>query len=139
MTSLVSLLSLVMAEIQANPLCRKAAIAETKEFSADQFFFKIRAEVTSTISLQVRMYYNRGHLDYSYQLFSDVPLLRWDNKEDFPDLATFPHHHHDDQGRVHPSTLVGNPSEDTPKVLREIERFLNPPIDIRKQKASSII
>ena len=124
MTSLVSLLSLVMAEIQASPLCRRAVIAETKEFSADQFFFKIRAEVTRTISLQVRMYYNRGHLDYSYQLFSDVPLLRWDNKEDFPDLANFPHHHHDDQGRVHSSTLIGNPSEDIPKVLREIEWFL---------------
>lgn len=94
--SLVSLLNLVMTEIQASPLCRKVAIAETKEFSADQFFFKVRVEVTKAISLQVRMYYNRGHLDYSYQLFSDVPLLRWDNKEDFPDLANFPHHHHDD-------------------------------------------
>lgn len=125
MTSLVSLLSLVMAEIQASPLFRKVAIAETKEFSADQFFFKIRAEITRTISLQVRMYYNQGHLDYSYQLFSDVPLLRWDNKEDFPDLATFPHHHHDDQGNVHPSTLVGNPSEDIPDILPEIERFLS--------------
>jgi len=125
LTSLVSLLSLVMAEIQASPLCRRVVIAETKEFSVDQFFFKIRAEVTRTISLQVRMYYNRGHLDYSYQLFSDVPLLRWDNKEDFPDLATFPHHRHDDQGKVHPSTLIGNPSEDIPKILREIERFLS--------------
>jgi len=138
LTSLVSLLSLVMAEIQARPLCRKVAIAETKEFSADQFFFKIRVEVTKAISLQVRIYYNRGHLDYSYQLFSDVPLLRWDNKEDFPNLATFPHHHHDDQGRVRSSTLVGDPSEDIPKVLREIERFLNPPIDSRNQKASPV-
>ena len=135
MTSLVSLLSLVMVEIQANPLCRKAAIAETKEFSADQFFFKIRAEVTRTISLQVRMYYNRGNLDYSYQLFSDVPLLRWDNKEDFPDLATFPHHHHDDQGRVHSSTLVGNPSEDISKVLHEIERFLNRPSEVGRARS----
>jgi hypothetical protein len=132
LTSLVSLLSLVMAEIQASPLCRKAAIAETKEFSADQFFFKIRAEITRTISLQVRMYYNRGYLDYSYQLFSDVPLLRWDNKEDFPGLINFPHHHHDDQGRVHSSTLVGDPSEDIRKVLGEIERFLNPPVATRK-------
>lgn len=35
---------------------------------------------------------------------------------------------------MHPSTLVGNPSEDIRKVLRELERFLNPPSEVERAK-----
>ena len=31
--------------------------------------------------MQVRIYYNQGHIDYACQLFVDVPILRLDNKE----------------------------------------------------------
>ncbi|RME46281.1 MAG: hypothetical protein D6791_08675 [Chloroflexi bacterium] len=125
MTSLPSLLGSVMAILQAYPGCRSAAVMETKEFSSDQFFFKIRAELTEEHKLQVRIYYNQGHIDYAYQLFTDVPLLRWDNKEEFQHLETYPHHHHDEQGNIKPSPLIGDPMKDLGVVLQEVSTFLS--------------
>ena len=99
-------------------------MVETKEFSPNQFFFKVRAELTEGSRLQVRIYYNQGHIDYAYQLFGDVPLLRWDNKEEFHQLPTHPHHHHDEQGQVKPSPLSGDPIRDVGIVLQEVAGFL---------------
>ena len=125
MTSLASLLGALMTILQAHPVCKRVSVVETKEFSPDQFFFKIRAVLfKKDAQLQVRIYYNRGHLDYAYQCFTDVPLLRWDNKEEFRHLATYPHHYHDAQGHVHPSPLTGQPLQDIGIVLREVMAFL---------------
>jgi len=124
-TSLASLLGALMTILQAHPVCKRVSVVETKEFSPDQFFFKIRAVLfKKDAQLQVRIYYNRGHLDYAYQCFTDVPLLRWDNKEEFRHLATYPHHYHDAQGHVHPSPLTGQPLQDIGIVLREVMAFL---------------
>ena len=57
-----------MAKIQSHPICKQAKVTETKAFSRDQFFFKIRAELTGENNFQVRIYYNREHIDYAYQL-----------------------------------------------------------------------
>jgi hypothetical protein len=100
-------------------------VVETKAFSPDQFFFKIRALLEGEYGLQVRVYYNRGHIDYAYQLFTDVPLLRWDNKEEFRHLGTYPHHHHDVEGHVHPSPLAGKPVQDIEIVLEAVVAFLD--------------
>ena len=125
MISLPSLLGALRAILQAHPLCEKVTGVETREFSSDQFSFAIRANLAGAKKLQVRIYYNRGHVDYAYQLFTDVPLLRWDNKEEFRHLATYPHHHHDEQGHVKQSPLSGDPSRDMGIVLQEIDRFLS--------------
>ena len=123
MTTLPSLLSTVMAILQAHPLCKKVSEVETKEFSSEQFFFKVRVELTGGNRLQVRIYFNRGHVDYAYQLFTTVPLLRWDNKEEFRHLATYPHHH-DEHGLVKSSPLVGDPIKDIEVVLQKVSEFL---------------
>ena len=60
-----------------------------------------------------------------YQLFTEVPLLRWDNKEEFRQLATYPHHHHDEQGNVKASPLTGDPLRDLEVVLQEVSGFLS--------------
>jgi hypothetical protein len=99
-------------------------VVEIKTFSPDQFFFKIRALLREEHRFQVRVYYNRGHMDYAYQLFTDVPLLRWDNKEEFRHLETYPHHH-DVEGRVHPSPLTGEPVQDIEIVLQAVAAFLD--------------
>ncbi|MFZ1471389.1 MAG: DUF6516 family protein [Anaerolineae bacterium] len=124
MTSLPALLGALNAILQAHFLCKRVADVETKEFAPDQFLFKIRAEFTGKTSLQVRVYYNRGHVDYAYQLFADVPLLRWDNKEEFRSVATYPHHHHDELGNIHASPLVGEPVTDIRIVLELVSQFL---------------
>jgi len=124
-TSFPAILGGVVAVLQSHPLCEHAAIVEAKEFSADQFFFKIRAELRHGYQFQVRIYYNFGHEDYAYQLFKeDAPILRWDNKEEFRNLKTYPHHHHTDGGNVLSSPLMGNPQEDIALVLRAIEEYL---------------
>lgn len=125
MTSLPSLLGTLMAVLQAHPVCMHAAVIETKTFSPDQFFFKIRAELIKNHLFQVRIYYNREHVDYAYQLFTDAPLLRWDNKEEFPHLETYSHHHHDAQGYIRPSALRGDPLSDIEIVLQEVAAFLS--------------
>ena len=125
MTSLAHLLSGLVTILQAHPVCKRVSVVETKEFSPDQFFFKIRAVLLKeNAQLQVRIYYNRGHADYAYQLFTDVPLLRWDNKEEFRHLASYPHHHHDAHGHVHSSPLTGEPIRDIRIVLQEVVAFL---------------
>ena len=125
MTSLASLLGALMTILQAHPVCKRVRVVETKQFSPDRFFFKIRVVLSKQdTQLQVRVYYNRGHVDYAYQLFSDVPLLRWDNKEEFCHLATCPHHRHDPKGRVHTSPLTGEPVQDMGIVLEAVTAFL---------------
>lgn len=116
---------MLTAILQSHPLCVDIAILETREFSPDQFYFKVRARLQREFQLQARLYSNQGHVDYAYQLFKEgIPLLRWDNKEEFRTLETYPHHHHDDRGNVVPSPLRGNLQDDLLLILREIEKYL---------------
>ncbi|MBM3189234.1 MAG: hypothetical protein FJZ90_11000 [Chloroflexi bacterium] len=125
MTSLSALLAALTAAIQAHPLCNRVTQIETKTFSADQFLFRIRAELSGQLGFQARVYYNRGHTDYAYQLYATVPLLRWDNKEEFRSVVTYPHHHHDENGGIHPSPLTGDPVADIEAVLDAVAHFLS--------------
>ncbi len=124
MTSLPVLLGRLVAVLQAHPICRAVNVVETKAFSPDQFFFKVRADLEAGYKFQVRIYYNQGHIDYAYQLFTEVPLLRWDNKEEFNHLETYPHHHYDAEGSVHSSPLKGEPMQDIEIVLQTVRTFL---------------
>jgi hypothetical protein len=125
MTSLPALLGALSAALQTHSLCKRVAEIETREFAADQFIFKIRADFTHETSFQARIYFNRGHIDYAYQLFAHVPLLRWDNKEEFRSIETYPHHRHDSQGDIHPSPLAGDPIADIQTVLAMVSQFLS--------------
>jgi Family of unknown function (DUF6516) len=123
LTSLPRLLSSLVAILQSHPSCKKILRVETQEFSIDQFFFKIRVALAAGATLQVRIYYNQGHIDYAYQVFSDRPLWRWDNKEEFINLASYPHHFHDNDGYVKQSPLIGDPLTDIPLVLQQLTEF----------------
>ena len=123
MTSLPSLLGNVLSILQSHPACKKIIGIETREFSPEQFYFKIRAALSGRLKLQVRLYYNPGHIDYAYQVFADFPLCRWDNKEEFQSLPSYPHHYHDHQGFVKASPLTGDPITDIQIVLQEISRL----------------
>lgn len=124
MSSLPALLNLIVTTLQTCSHCTSVTVVETKEFSDEQFFLKVRAAFSGDMSFQVRIYYNRGHHDYAYQLFTDVPIWRWDNKEDCPSLENFPHHQHTPNGEIAPSTLCGDPATDLPEVLKAIRNFL---------------
>ena len=114
-----------MATLQSHPICERASVLETKVFSYDQFFLKVRANLTGENTLQARIYYNQGHIDYAYQLFTDLPILRWDNKEEFRHVETYPHHHHDEHGNIRASRLTGDPVRDIEIVLHDVSGFIS--------------
>jgi hypothetical protein len=124
MTTPADTLNLVITTLQGSPLCSTARVLETQQFSEQRFALKARADLVRGGVLQVRLYYNDRHVDYAYQLFrADQPLLRWDNKEHFPDLATRPHHFHTAAGSVTDSDLNGDPAHDLPLVLDYLTTF----------------
>jgi len=84
------------------------------------FLLKIRCELMSRQTLQLRLRAVTGYLRYSYQEFTDKPLRRWDNARHFPHLPNFPHHYHDAQGNVTASGLTGDPTADLQQVLRDL-------------------
>ena len=105
---------------------RRFLLAEVREFTPSQFFLKFKAILTGGYRLQVRIYFNRGHVDYAYQLLTgEVALLRWDNKEEFKHLSSFPHHHHNHLGDIESSDLTGEPLHDLPLVLDRIKEFIS--------------
>ncbi|WP_258189407.1 toxin-antitoxin system TumE family protein [Candidatus Hakubella thermalkaliphila] len=78
----------------------------------------MRAELAAGDVLQVRLYRNNEHTDYAYQLFrGERPVVRWDNKEHFPSISSYPHHFHNTSGQVEASPLTGDPAHDLPFVL----------------------
>ncbi len=124
MNTLADLLNFVTTALQSSPLCSAVRILETHQFSDSQFALKVRAEIIAGRILQVRLYRNGSHTDYAYQLLrSDVPLVRWDNKEHFPDVPSYPHHFHAATGQVEHSPLTGDPTHDLPYVLNFITTF----------------
>lgn len=119
------LLSSLVSTLQAYPLAEDVHVIEVRQFSAERFFVKIRANLPSAYRLQVRLYCNGDHIDYAYQLFSDTPVMRWDNKEEYPNLTTYPHHFHDVDGGVRESPLKGDPLADLEVVLSAVTAFLS--------------
>ena len=120
--TVVELSSFVVSALQANHLFNDVRIVQERVFSNEQFALKIRAQLAESWQLQIYLYYNRGHYDYAYQVFYVTSIMRWDNKEDCPGLANFPHHYHpQDGGPPVSSTLVGNPLTDLPIVIASLE------------------
>jgi hypothetical protein len=109
--------------LESSGFCEGTQITETSFFSTEQFAFKIRTTIFSRHSFQIRIYYNHGHCDYSYQVFGEEPLCRRDNKEHFPEIKTFPNHHHTMDGNVIESPLQGNPATDLIYVLAELNKL----------------
>ena len=90
---------------------------------------KVRCQVSTesargNYQLQVWLHHEPTFRDYAYQLFSDRPLLRWDNAPHYPHVPTAPHHFHGEASRVSVSPLIGEPLVDLPYVLAEIEKWV---------------
>ena len=126
MSKLSTTLAELVSMLESSGICDDTQITETSFFSTEQFAFKIRTTIFSSLSFQMRIYYNKGHCDYSYQVFDEEPLCRWDNKEHFPQIKTFPHHCHSIDGSVVESPLQGNPEYDLQYVLAELSRLFKP-------------
>ena len=126
MSALSTLLAEVVSLLEGSGFCKDTQIAETAFFSQDQFFFKIRTTLFTSLSFQIRVYYNQGHCDYSYQVFRKGPLCRWDNKEHLMQLENFPHRYHSVEGDIQSSPLHGDPVSDLILILAELKRLFGP-------------
>jgi hypothetical protein len=111
------MLPLLEAILRASPKVKTFQVLDNDPIDAANFLFKIRCELISGQTLQVRLRAIGGNLRYSYQEITDKPLRRWDNAPHFPDLPNFPHHYHDPSGDVIASALKGEPTSDLPQVL----------------------
>jgi len=118
------LMSEILVQLTNSPACLSAEVLEITSLPNGNFVIKIRARLQKRCNFQVRLYYNNGHYDYSYQLYNQGTIARWDNKEDFPHLPGFPHHFHTENGAVIESSLSGDPLRDFAAVLREVERSI---------------
>ena len=122
MNSLADLLSYVVTALQRSGRCSAVRVLDTQSFSARQYAIKVRAELLTGDVLQIRVYRNGGHVDYSYQLLrASEPVMRWDNKEHFPAIVSYPHHFHSPSGEVRISPLTGDVTTDLPFVLTMLD------------------
>lgn len=120
-----ALLNSLVSALESFPSCEKVQIVETISFSESQYRLKIRAALRGAFILQVYCYVNGAHVDYAYQLLrADEPVVRWDNKEHFPNLVSAPHHYHAANGSVQSSRLTGNPEIDLLLVLDYMRTML---------------
>ena len=117
MRALSEWLEFVITTLQTWSHCHSVHILETQQFSDHQFALKVRATLVPEGALQVRLYHNGAHTDYAYHVVRGDDSIRWDNKEHFPALASYPHHFHTAAGQVETSRLTGDPTRDLPMVL----------------------
>ncbi len=118
------ILSIIVSTLESTYFTN-TTIEEIHEFSTDKFFIKVRTSLNQNIKLQVRVYKNKNHIDYSYQIFDLVPIMRWDNAEHYMEIPSSPHHFHNQDGDVVESPLTGNPEEDLLIVTQIIKNLYN--------------
>ena len=114
------MLSQLEALLRASAAVLSFVLVDNDPIDETNFLFKLRCELRSGRTLQIRLHAVAGQMRYSYQEFGDGPLRRWDNAPHFPDLPNFPHHHHDLHGDIAESPLCGDPLADIVLVLEAL-------------------
>lgn len=116
----------VLALLNASPLLHGLRVIELVVYGQNAFRAKLRVEVTDSMTFQIWLNHNDRRTRYAYQLFQhDQSLMRWDNAPHHPEqTVNFPHHFHDENGRVTSSPLSGNPVTDLAIALTEVGRYL---------------
>ncbi len=71
------MLPLLEALLRASPKVKSFQIVDADPIDQGNFLFKIRCELTSGQTLQIRLRAVAGHIRYSYQEFTDKTLRRW--------------------------------------------------------------
>ena len=117
----------IKALLISSPLISSWQIMIADE-TARRALYKIRCQLLrSAYRLEIRLIQTEDELLYSYQLFTNRPLLRWDNAPHFPAIQSFPHHQHQESEEVAESFLSGDPSLDLPYILDQIRTCLTQP------------
>jgi hypothetical protein len=106
-------------------MIRDARVANYDVTPYGKLEIKVRCRFVQNFQLQMWLHHEPQLKDYAYQLFSDHPILRWDNAPHYPAIATAPHHFHDELGKVSDSELTGETLHDLQYVLAAIEEWVS--------------
>jgi len=115
----------VLEILKSHALVKTARVVRYDETPSGKLEVKIRCALPKDHQLQVWIHLEPETLDYAYQLFTTVPLLRWDNAPHYDHLFNAPHHFHDEYGNVSESPLTGNIKKDLRVVLSEIKDWMS--------------
>ena len=114
----------IIAVLWTNALVKTTRVLNYDETPSGNLEVKIRCDLPKSHQLQIWIHVEPKALDYAYQLFTTVPLLRWDNAPHYKHLSTAPNHFHDERGKVYESPLTGNIKRDLKIVLIEINDWM---------------
>ena len=114
----------VLEILQGNDLIQSTRVVNYDETPSGRLEAKLRSQLSKDHTLQIWIHIEPESLDYAYQLFTTVPLLRWDNSPHYEHLTTDPHHFHDENGKVYESPLTGNVKRDLKIVLKKIANWM---------------
>lgn len=120
----MALLDDLLARMRDTPELKDVQVLENEAVDDETFQFKVRARLVPNF-LQIRFLADKDLKRYSFQLYSDRPLLRCDNSPHYPDLPNHPHHFHDQDNNVIASSLTGDLLADFDIVIAEIKRLMN--------------
>jgi hypothetical protein len=114
----------ILEMLQTHALVKTARVIHYDETPSGKLEAKMRCNLPRSNQLQVWIHVEPESSDYAYQLFTTVPLLRWDNAPHYGHLSTSPHHFHDENGKIYESPLTGNIKKDLKIVLSEISEWM---------------
>ena len=118
-----TLVKKLVDRLRMHPLIKDVRLLNYDETPTGKLELKIRCRLAKPFQLQIWLHHEAAFQDYAYQLFTDQPILRWDNAPHYPHQATAPHHFHDEQGSVLDSPLSGQVMADVEVVLSSIETW----------------
>lgn len=90
----------ILEILQENELIQSTRVVNYDETPSGRLEAKLRSQLPKNHILQIWIHLEPESLDYAYQLFTTVPLLRWDNSPHYGNLPNAPHHFHDENGKV---------------------------------------
>jgi hypothetical protein len=114
----------ILEILKTHALVKTTRVVHYDETPGGKLEAKIRCGLPKNHRLQIWIHVEPESLDYAYQLFTTVPLLRWDNAPHYGHLASAPHHFHDEHGNVSNSPLIGDVRRDLKVVLEEISNWM---------------
>jgi hypothetical protein len=114
----------ILGLLRTNALVRNTRIVHFDETPAGKLEVKIRCQLPKSHQLQIWIHVEPEFQDYAYQVFTTIPILRWDNAPHYNHLSTAPHHFHDERGKVSKSPLTGSIAQDLRAVLQEIADWM---------------
>ena len=97
----------LLKTLHRHSLVKTVRIVNYDETPTGKLEVKIRCRLVASYQFQIWLHHELAFQDYAYQLFTDQPLLRWDNAPHYPDISTAPHHFHDENNTVSESPLTG--------------------------------